>query len=116
VDVEYGLYKKPCFDEVFQLFRKYDIIKEEDELIVYGIDEDYKSFNGDFVKKREYIDKVNCIKGPWKEQDIKLIAEEEKACSIIQVSILYSDLEKISPYEGKPNSEVLLEILNDLTS
>jgi len=93
VEVKKGLYKRPHFDATFELFKTAGILKTEKELIHYRTTFDEVNF--DFVEVLPYSILRRSLFSPWKEKEDIIVIPPGHPGSILTVSILYPDIDKL---------------------
>ncbi len=103
-NITMGLYKKPHFDELFEIMKlMVPEIKSEEDLITYGIDNRYYDYNVSFVEERVFNTDVDCVKTYTVKKSISNLTDEYT----VNISTLVCDIEK--------NKDILLQILNSLS-
>ncbi len=102
MDVTYGLYKKPRFDELFEIMKSMvPSIKTENDLARYGIIDDYSNdYNEDFVEEREFDIDEGCVKTFEKFISIKTLTGKY----VVTISVMISDIAR--------NTDLLIKILH----
>jgi hypothetical protein len=96
----FGIYKKPFFDDVYKILKDNNIVKDEQEMIYFGIDK-YQD-DSHFTEKREFTTEEGCIKKF--SENVTTITKLDTYT--LNIDIIVADLEA--------NKECLLSIFNSL--